>query len=107
MNTEHCLTRHLTVNSVAPLISLLIHPSIILYIDCGFLSDPSFSPKQKEHKTWKGKMVQTLRRYGSGTAPVGSDSVSSEEYTGALGVPLELCSSSFANEVRTETNLQK
>lgn len=64
-----------------------------------YLLDPSFSPKhyQKEHKTWKGKMVQTLRRYGSGATP--PDSTSSEEYTGALGVPLEHCVSSFANEV--------
>ncbi|ESO05826.1 hypothetical protein HELRODRAFT_105840 [Helobdella robusta] len=58
----------------------------------------SYSPKQcqKEHKTWKGKMVQTLKRYGSGTTP--SDSTSSEEYVGAMGVPLEHCISSFANE---------
>ena len=46
----------------------------------------------KDTKTWKGKMVQKFRRYGSSSAaPV--------EITGTFGVPLEMCPPSRCSEV--------
>lgn len=62
--------------------------------------DPSSSPKQKEHhKTWKGKMAETFKRYGSGTTAPGVECGPSEEVTGTFGIPLELLPPCLVNEV--------
>lgn len=60
--------------------------------------EPSSSPKQKEHKTWKGKVAETFKRYGSGTAVTGAEVGQSEEFAGTFGVPLELLPSSLVSE---------
>ena len=65
-------------------------------------TESSLSPKQKEHRTWKGKVVRTFKRHSSSSAVVTSDPPSQpEEITGTFGVPLECCCPSLMNEVIT------
>jgi len=63
-------------------------------------SEPSLSPKQKEHRKWKGKVVRKFKRHSSSSAVVSSDPPSQpDEITGTFGIPLECCCPSLANEV--------
>jgi hypothetical protein len=56
------------------------------------------SEKNKEQKTWKGKMVRKFRRNLSGSSAADVTEVS-EGPTGTFGVPLELCPASSFSEV--------
>jgi len=63
-------------------------------------TEPSLSPKQKEHRKWKGKVVRKFKRHSSSSAVVTSDPPSQpDEITGTFGIPLDCCCPSMANEV--------
>ena len=67
---------------------------------CIIVAEPSLSPKQKEHRKWKGKVVRKFKRHSSSSAVVMSDPPSQpDEITGTFGIPLECCCPSLANEV--------
>ena len=67
---------------------------------CVVISEPSLSPKQKEHRKWKGKVARKFKRHSSSSAVVTSDPPSQpDEITGTFGIPLECCCPSLANEV--------
>jgi len=67
---------------------------------CVVFLEPSLSPKQKEHRKWKGKVVRKFKRHSSSSAVVTSDPPSQpDEITGTFGIPLECCCPSLANEV--------
>ena len=58
------------------------------------------SPKTKDSKTWKGKMVKKFKRYGSSSSQsVDTPEPSVEMMEGTFGVPLEMCVASHNNEV--------
>ncbi|XP_023932057.1 rho GTPase-activating protein 21 isoform X1 [Lingula anatina] len=54
------------------------------------------SPKNKENKSWRGRMAKGLKRFGSGTST--NVEAEAEEAVGTFGVPLELCPASSNNE---------
>lgn len=67
---------------------------------CVVFTEPSLSPKQKEHRKWKGKVVKKFKRHSSSSAVVTSDPHSqADEISGTFGIPLECCCLSLANEV--------
>ena len=73
---------------------------VILSDVCVIFTEPSLSPKQKEHRKWKGKVVRKFKRHSSSSAVVTSDPPSQpDEITGTFGIPLECCCPSLANEV--------
>ena len=58
------------------------------------------SPKGKDQKTWKGRMVRKFKRYGSSSsAPIEHSSEIEPEVTGTFGVHIELCPASPDNDV--------
>lgn len=65
-------------------------------VDC--VLDSVESPRVKEHKTWKGKMVKKFGRHRSGSGAT-VEMCDDQEPTGTFGVPLDACPPSLFNEV--------